>query len=138
MWKTILDWVEEHADTYAIDTQNMHAWGTSTGSYYAIKVSRSERLRLTSVLSQGQASHYAFEPDWLQAADSLAYPVDLWGPLASAFGYSYDTKHDFAQVARNYSLVAQGILDQPSAPITLVNGVEDTVFPVDDTTIVTA
>lgn len=37
-------------------------------------------------------------------------------------------------------MVAQGILDddRPSAPVTLVNGVEDTVFPIDDTTIVTS
>lgn len=138
MWKTVLDWVEDHADTYAIDANNMHAWGVSTGSYYSIKVGRSERLRLKSVLSQGQASHYAFEPDWLKSADYLSYPVDLWGPLASAFGYSYDTKHVFAQVSRNYSLLAQGVMDSPSAHVTIANGVDDTVFPIDDATILTA
>lgn len=64
--------------------------------------------------------------------------MDLWGPLASVFGYSYDIKCDFAQVSRDSSLLAQGVVDNPSAHATAANGVDDTVFPVDDASILTA
>lgn len=132
LWKTVLDWVEDNANLFAIDTHNMHIWGTSTGSYYAIKASRSEHQRIKSVLGQGQASHFAFMPDWITSADSLAYPTDLSGPLASAFGYSYDTKDQFVHAASNYSLLHLGVLDAPAPSTTVINGLDDTVFPVDD------
>lgn len=137
LWKTVLDWVSANADKYAIDTNFLYGWGTSTGSYYAIKLSRAEHARLKGVLTQGQAAHFAFKPDWLSSADYLAYPVDLWGPLASAWGYSYETKEDFAKVSSNYSLLSLGVLDSESCLTTVVNGLDDGVFPIDDALLAT-
>jgi len=50
--------------------------------------------------------------------------------LASAFGgKAYD---DWVALAPRLSLLDQGILDRPCAPLLLVNGVQDTVFPIQD------
>ncbi|KDN44761.1 alpha/beta-hydrolase [Tilletiaria anomala UBC 951] len=134
LWRQLLDWIEANAGAKGFDKDNLWAWGTSTGSYWSIKLSRAEKNRLKGVLAQGAASHYTFTRDWLESADHLSYAVDLWAPLASTFGY-VDDKHAFADVASNYSLLNQGVLDQDAAKLLSINGVEDTTFPIDDTLI---
>ena len=58
------------------------------------------------------------------------YPFELAETLASAFGgKGYD---DWIALAPRLSLLDQGILDRPCAPLLLVNGVQDTVFPIQD------
>ncbi|PWN50384.1 alpha/beta-hydrolase [Violaceomyces palustris] len=128
LWSSVLDWV--YGQPAKFDTKKVIAWGLSAGSYWIVKASRRESKRLRSVVSQGTFSHYAFKRDWLRAVDFLEYPVDLWRPLARSFGYT--DKNEFADHALNYSLVNQGIIDQPAAPLLAVNGLDDTVFPIDD------
>ncbi|SPO38561.1 related to yellowish-green 1 (ayg1) [Pseudozyma flocculosa] len=117
LWRSIMDWIHAEAGRRRWSKDDVYAWGTSTGSYWSVKISRSERRRLKGVLTQGTASHYTFQPD-------------LWNALAGAFGY--DDKLEFAEQSKRYSLRDQGVLDAKSAPVTVVNGMDDTVFPIDD------
>jgi len=50
--------------------------------------------------------------------------------LAHAFGL--ETFEEWVQYAPRLSLLKQGILDQPCAKLLLVNGIHDSVFPIQD------
>ena len=131
-WKAILDWIYANGEEKGFDLDDLWVYGTSTGSYWAIKLAYgSEKERIKGVFAQGGTTHYTFTRDWLESADKLAYPVDLWGPLASTFGYVGDHE-TFADIAGMYSLRDQGVLSSKPARLIGVNGVDDTVFPIDD------
>ena len=57
-WNSIVDWLSYNPELFDIDCVSF--WGISTGSYWALRVSRVERYRVRRVVSQGTASHYAF------------------------------------------------------------------------------
>lgn len=57
-WTSILDWLSYDPEIFKPDCISF--WGISTGSYWAVRVSRVEKARVQRVVSQGTASHYAF------------------------------------------------------------------------------
>ncbi|KAN0063262.1 hypothetical protein ACQY0O_004426 [Thecaphora frezii] len=63
IWKRILDWIEVESDQRGWAKDSIYGWGLSTGSYWSIKLSRSEKDRLQGVLVQGAASHFTFEQE---------------------------------------------------------------------------
>jgi hypothetical protein len=72
----------------------------------------------------------AFQADWITRAQAGEYPFELAETLAAAFGgSSFD---DWLAYAPRLSLLEQGILDRPSAPLLLINGTQDTIFPIQD------
>jgi hypothetical protein len=42
----------------------------------------------------------------------------------------------YAVEARKFSLVVEGILDRPSCKLLCINGMEDSIFPVEDTLVI--
>jgi len=72
----------------------------------------------------------AFQKDWIVNAQRGEYPFELAETLACAFGRS--TAQEWVEYAPNLSLIDQGILDKPCAPLLCVNGVNDSVFPIAD------
>ncbi len=54
----------------------------------------------------------------------------MFDTLAFAFGKS--SPEEYLEFAPKLSLLTQGILDVPCAPLLLVNGIHDTVFPIKD------
>ena len=85
---------------------------------------------LKAVVNHGGPVHYAFQPEWIEESQFGEYPFELAETLAFAFGLS--TFDDWLQSARNLSLLDGGLLDQPSAPLLCVNGIDDSVFPIRD------
>lgn len=127
MWDAVLDWI---AAQPSLDADKVVLWGGSTGGYWAAKVAHTHRDRLAAVLEQGGAIHYAFQPDWIEKAQHGEYPFELAETLACAFGgegFDY-----WVERAPRLSLLDQGVLDQPCAPMLCVNGVHDSVFPIAD------
>jgi len=58
------------------------------------------------------------------------YPFELAETLACAFGRS--TAEEWLDYAPKLSLLERGILERRCAPLLCVNGVNDSVFPIDD------
>jgi predicted esterase len=126
-WDAVFDWIASRAD---LDAQRVAIVGASTGGYWAAKLAHTHRDRLRAAVDHGGPAHYAFQPAWIARAQVGEYPFELAETLASAFGgKSYE---DWVAFAPRLSLLDQGILEQPSAPMLLVNGVQDTIFPIQD------
>jgi hypothetical protein len=81
-------------------------------------------------VNQGGPAHFAFQQDWIVKAQRGEYPFELAETLACAFGRS--TAEEWVEYAPRLSLLDQGILDKPCAPLLCVNGVDDSVFPIAD------
>jgi len=126
-WDTVFDWIATQPD---IDPSRVAIHGASTGGYWAAKLAHTHRARARAAVDHGGPAHYAFQADWVERAQSGEYPFELAETLASAFGGS--SYSDWLTTAPRLSLLEQGVLDQPSAPLLLVNGVEDSVFPIQD------
>jgi esterase FrsA len=127
MWDAVFDWIATRPD---LDATRVGVLGGSTGGYWAAKLAHTHRDRIRAAIDQGGPAHYAFEADWIAKAQHGEYPFELAETLASAFGLQ--TYDEWVEYAPRLSLLRQGILDQPCAPLLLINGVKDTVFPIQD------
>jgi esterase FrsA len=127
LWDSVLDWCQTRPE---IDTKRIAVWGGSTGGYWAAKVAHTHRARLAAAVCHGGCAHYAFIPEWIEKAQHGSYAFELAETLASAFGRaSFDEWVDYCP---RLSLLTQGVIDRPSAPLLLVNGTQDTIFPIED------
>jgi esterase FrsA len=127
MFDAVLAWIGRQP---RLDAERVGYWGASTGGYWAVKVAHSHRDRLACVVSHGGCVHHAFEPDWIEAAQWGEYPFELAETLAYAFGHN--TFDEWLEYAPQFSLLRQGILDQPCSETLVVNGLHDSVFPISD------
>lgn len=123
----LFGWARSHAE---VGRQPIAAMGASTGGYWAAKVAHTHADFLRAVVNHGGPVHYAFQPDWIEKAQFGEYPFELGETLAFAFGLS--TFDDWAEHAGQFSLLDQGLLDNPSAPLFCLNGVDDSIFPIRD------
>lgn len=153
LWDAVLDWI---AAQPSLDEKKVVLWGGSTGGYWAAKVAHTHRERLAAVLEQGGAIHYAFQPEWIEESQHGEYPFELAETLACAFGSAADGSYAdgssadsessadgssadgesgfdyWVENAPKFSLLTQGVLDQPCAPMLCINGAKDSVFPIAD------
>lgn len=127
MWDAIFSWIDSRSD---LDASRVAGWGLSTGGYWATKVAHTHRERFAAVVNHGGAVHYAFTEEWLEKAQFGHYPFNIIDTLSAAFGDK--PFHEFLEYAPSLSLLHQGVLDFPCAPMLLVNGVGDSVFPIRD------
>jgi esterase FrsA len=127
LFGAVFDWVATRRE---LDHNRVGVWGYSTGGYWAVKVAHVYKDRIACAVSQGGPVHYAFEPDWMQQQERGEYPFQFFETIAFAFGLS--TYEEWVEYAPRLSLLKQGILDGPCAPMLLVNGIHDSVFPIKD------
>ncbi len=127
MWDPIFDWLAARGD---VDGRRVAVGGNSTGGYWAAKLAHTHRERIRAAVDHGGPAHLAFERAWIERAADGEYPFELAETLASAFGLR--TREEWIAYAPRLSLLAQGILERPCAPLLLVNGAEDSVFPIAD------
>lgn len=127
LWDDVFDWIEKRLD---LDGHRIGVVGGSTGGYWAAKVAHTHRDRIRAAINHGGMAHFAFTPQWIAKAQYGEYPFELHEALAMAFGLS--TYEEWVEYSPKLSLLRQGILEQPCAPLLLINGVNDTVFPIDD------
>lgn len=127
LWDAVFDWVATQEN---LDPSRVALHGASTGGYWAAKLAHTHRDRIRAAVDHGGPAHHAFHPDWIERAQTGEYPFELAETLAAAFGGG--SYADWLATAPGLSLLEQGVLDQPCAPLLLVNGVEDSVFPVQD------
>jgi len=127
LWDAVFDFIASRAD---LDAGRVGIHGGSTGGYWATKVAHTHAARLRAAVNQGGPAHFAFQSDWIVKAQRGEYPFELAETLACAFGRS--TAAEWVEYAPNLSLLDQGVLDRPCAPLLCVNGVNDSVFPIAD------
>lgn len=127
LFGAVFDWVGVRE---TLDSGKVGVWGYSTGGYWAVKVAHVYKDRIVCAVSQGGPVHYAFELEWIRKQERGEYPFELFETLAYAFGLS--SYEEWVAYAPKLSLLTQGILDKPCAPLLLVNGVHDSVFPIRD------
>jgi pimeloyl-ACP methyl ester carboxylesterase len=127
MWDGVFDWI---ASQPVLDAARVGILGASTGGYWAAKLAHTHRERIRAAVNHGGCAHYAFKADWIERAQQGDYPLELSETLAAAFGRS--TFEEWVEYAPRLSLLDQGVLGQPCAPLLCVNGLHDTVFPIQD------
>lgn len=127
LWDAMFDWIAQRAD---LDADRVGIVGGSTGGYWATKVAHTHRQRIRAAVNQGGPTHYAFMADWIARAQRGEYPFELAETLACAFGRA--SADEWVEYSPRLSLLTQGILDRPCAPLLCVNGVNDSVFPIAD------
>ena len=133
LWDDVFAWIGSRSD---LDGGRIAVLGGSTGGYWATKLSRTHRGHIRAAVDHSGPVHAAFTPQWIARAQVGEYPFDLAETLAAAFGGS--TYDDWVRIAPSLSLRDLGLLDRPSAPLLVVHGEDDTVFPVDDARLVVA
>lgn len=127
LWDGIFDWI---AAQPALDERRIAVVGGSTGGYWAAKLAHTHRDRIAAAVDHGGPAHFAFQPEWIARASRGEYPFELAETLACAFGR--ETAAEWLGYAPRLSLLEQGVLDRPCAPLLCVNGVNDSIFPIDD------
>jgi esterase FrsA len=127
MWNAAFAWIKTRED---LDADRVVGWGLSTGGYWAAKVAHTHAEYFAGVVNHGGCAHFTFQPEWIEKAQFGTYPFELAETLASTMGL--DTFEDWIANAPKLSLLEQGWLDRPSAPLLLINGTADTVFSPDD------
>lgn len=127
LWDDVFDWIRKRAD---LDGSRVALVGGSTGGYWATKVAHTHRERIRAAVNHGGMVHFAFTPEWIAKAQYGEYPFELAETLALAFGLS--TYDEWVEHSPRLSLVRQGVLERPCAPLLLINGIYDTIFPIAD------
>jgi esterase FrsA len=114
-----------------VDASRIAVVGASFGGYWSTKLAHVAADKLRAAVNWGGGIHYFFQPEWQQRsrhADS--YLFDLIEARANLFGKK--TFDELCAVMPALSLLDQGWLDKPCAPLLLVNGKEDKQVPLDD------
>jgi fermentation-respiration switch protein FrsA (DUF1100 family) len=128
-----LDYLEQRAD---VDGTSMGVMGGSFGGYWAAKVAHVEAKRLKGAVDWGGGVHLTFQEEWLRPALTDRAEQYLMGPssLLEARGYIFrmNALDDVLRTAPQLSLSTQGLLDQPCAPLLLINGKRDDQHPIED------
>ena len=67
----------------------------------------------------------------------MEYPFALEDALAYRFGYrAADPLPAYAAEAIKFSLLDSGVLDRPSCKLLILDGMEDSIFPIEDNFVV--
>ena len=119
-----------------IDATRLGVWGGSYGGYWAAKLAFVEAKRLKGAVFHGSNVHYGFQENWLRPALTERASAAIFGPIglfqARSKAMGVKTLDEFLKVAPSLSLLQQGLLDLPSAPLLCVNGKLDDQAPVED------
>lgn len=132
-FRSVLDWVNGVGrEEYHFDAARVVARGVSTGGYYAMRVAHTEPERLIAVVAQGGGSHWMFDERWVRAQNHMEYPFALADALAYKFGHGSVEEYVKDKPIRKYSLLESGVFDKKCTRLLVVNGMEDSIFPIED------
>jgi esterase FrsA len=116
-----------------IDASRVVLHGVSFGGYWAAKLAIVEKARLKAVSAQSPAVHDTFQPEFLKNRiyGNREYLFD-YVPAQIAVFEGVSTREDLVALYPKMSLVEQGLLGKPTAPMLIVGGVLDTQVPISD------
>lgn len=120
MWDPVFDWIARSD----LDDKRVGIVGQSFGGYWSTKLAHTHRERLRAAVNWGGGIHRTFQVGWQEKSRAAStYLMDLGPSRARIFGGS--TFEEYIARCPELSLLDQGILDQPCAPLLLVNGKDD-------------
>ena len=116
-----------------VDKTRIAAVGQSFGGYWATKLAIVEHDRLRAVVAQSPPVDGAFQKDYV--LNKLRGNREYLFGMASAMESILDNAKsvdDIAEMFPNLSLVKQGLIGKPTAPMLIIAGALDTQVPVSD------
>lgn len=120
MWDPVFDWIARSD----LDETRVGLVGQSFGGYWSTKLAHTRRDRVHVAVNWGGGIHRTFQPEWQEKSRTAStYLMDLGPSRARIFGES--TFEQYIARCPELSLLDQGVLDQPCAPLLLVNGIDD-------------
>jgi dienelactone hydrolase len=128
MFSVALDYLAKRPE---IEAGRIIVQGRSWSGHWAAKLAVTERERLRGSVMHGGPIHHYFQRRWLEP--SLATGEYLYDYLeAKCAMHGASGLEDLVDKARAFSLLDQGVLDKPSAPMLCVNGARDSQVPIAD------
>lgn len=128
IFSAALDYLAGRPD---VDAGSVVVQGRSWSGYWAAKLAFAEGERLRGAVVHGGPIHHYFQRAWLAASLATGeYLYDYLAAKCAMFGAS--GLEDMLARGPSWSLLDQGWLDRPSAPMLVVNGARDSQIPVTD------
>jgi len=126
----VLDYIATRPE---IDKNRVAMHGVSWGAYWATKMAIVERARLRGASAQSPPTDRFFQKEFLMNSliGNREYLFDQVPALMAIFD-NVTTVDEMAEVLPKMSLVKQGLLGKPMAPMLILAGVLDTQVPIDD------
>ena len=124
----VLEWLLSQAD---LAGQQPVCLGRSFGGYWATRLAHVHPDAIGGAINWGGGAHLMFQRDWISKSrypDS--YLMEIVETRMRMLGA--DTEEEYAQFFERLSLLDQGLLDKPCAPLLIVNGKDDKQCPTAD------
>jgi pimeloyl-ACP methyl ester carboxylesterase len=116
----------------AIDPARIVIYGGSFGGYWGCKLAVTERERIRGAVVQSPPVHEFFSREFAATAfTNTEYLFDLAPAMMSLYD-GVETQEDYLSVIPDHSLVSQGFIERPSAPMLVIAGALDTQVPIAD------
>jgi esterase FrsA len=130
MLSRVLDYIATRPE---IDKNRVAIHGVSWGAYWATKMAIVERARLRGASAQSPPVDTFFQRDFLMNSllGNREYLFDQVPALMAIFD-TVSTLDQLADALAKMSLVKQGLLGKPMAPMLILAGVKDTQVPISD------
>jgi esterase FrsA len=130
MLSRVIDYAQNRPE---IDKSRIAIHGVSWGAYWATKLAIVERARLKGASAQSPPTDGFFQKDFLlnSLLGNREYLFDQVPALMAIFD-NVTTLDQLADIFPKMSLVKQGLLGKPMAPMLVIGGVLDTQVPIAD------
>ena len=126
----VLDYLQTRPE---VDKSRIAIHGVSWGAYWATKMAIVERARLKGASAQSPPVDKFFQKDFLMNSllGNREYLFDQVPALMAIFD-NVKTLDEMAETLPRMSLVKQGLLGKPMAPMLVMAGALDTQVPIED------
>jgi cephalosporin-C deacetylase-like acetyl esterase len=126
----VLDYLQSRPE---VDKSRIAIHGVSWGAYWATKMAIVERTRLKGASAQSPPVDSFFQKDFLMNSllGNREYLFDQVPALMAIFD-NVKTLDEMGETLPKMSLVKQGLLGKPMAPMLIMAGVLDTQVPISD------
>jgi cephalosporin-C deacetylase-like acetyl esterase len=130
MFSRVIDYLQTRPE---VDKTRIGMDGQSFGAYWATKLAILEHARLKGVVAQSPPADATFQKDFVlnKTLGNREYLFGL-GPALMSIYAGAKTVDDLAVIFPKMSLVSQGLLGKPTAPMLVIAGVLDTQVPISD------
>jgi len=130
MLSRVIDYAQSRPE---IDKNRLAVHGVSWGAYWATKLAIVERDRLRGTSAQSPPIDEFFSKEFLTSSllGNREYLFDQVPALMNIFD-GVSNVDELAAALEKMSLVRQGLLDKPMAPMLVIAGVKDTQVPISD------
>ena len=130
MLSRVIDYAQSRPE---IDKNRIAMHGVSWGAYWATKLAIVERARLKGTSAQSPPTDSFFQKDFLlhSLVGNREYLFDQVPALMAIFD-NVTSIDQLAEIFPKMSLVQQGLLGKPMAPMLVIGGVLDTQVPIAD------